>query len=66
LKVKIIGMSCEHCVRAVTRALLAVPGVTSATVSLQEKCARVEGNPDPEAVIEAIKNEGYEAEFESS
>ncbi|GMO19352.1 MAG: copper ion binding protein [Treponemataceae bacterium] len=35
------GMTCSHCVKAVTEALLAVDGVKAAKVSLEKKCAEV-------------------------
>ncbi len=35
-KLKIDGMSCQNCVRHVQKALQAVPGVASATVTLTE------------------------------
>lgn len=56
------GMTCHHCVRSVTEAATSVSGVKRAEVSLDSKTARVEGESvDPNAVIEAIKEEGYEA-----
>ncbi len=59
---KVEGMTCEHCVRAVTRALAKVPGVSRVTeVSFARGEARVEGTPDPGGVLTAIRNEGYEA-----
>ncbi|RMG57814.1 MAG: heavy-metal-associated domain-containing protein [Deltaproteobacteria bacterium] len=66
MKVKIEGMTCQHCVNAVTKALKSLPGVVSVRVSLEEKQAVIEGNPDPEKVLEAIREEGYEASVESS
>ncbi len=57
----VTGMTCNHCVAAVTRALKAVPGVTAADVSLEKKQAVVQGQADTGALIAAIKEEGYEA-----
>lgn len=63
-KIQVTGMTCMHCVGAVTRALQAVPGVDKAEVSLEEKQAVVTGNADPTALIAAIKEEGYSAEVQ--
>ena len=38
---KVTGMTCGGCVSSVTKALLAVPGVSGATVSLAEGAAQV-------------------------
>ncbi|NEV64320.1 heavy metal transport/detoxification protein, partial [Thiorhodococcus minor] len=48
---------------AVTKALQQVPGVEQAEVSLEEKQAVVTGTADPEALVAAIKEEGYAAEL---
>ncbi len=61
-ELKITGMTCQHCVGAVTRALQAVPGVNGVRVDLAEGRAWVEGDPAPEALIRAVVNEGYQAE----
>lgn len=62
LKLKIDGMSCDHCVRAVTRALTAVPGVEGVReVSLPRGEAIVDGTPDPAAAVRAVEAEGYAA-----
>jgi copper chaperone len=58
----VTGMTCDHCVHSVTNAAKETPGVTDAEVSLDEKRAVVHGdNIDSEAVIAAIREEGYEA-----
>ena len=60
-ELKIDGMSCDHCVAAVRKALEAVPGVTSAEVSLPEGRALVHGDADLEALVGAVEEEGYAA-----
>jgi P-type Cu+ transporter len=59
------GMTCGNCARHVTEAIQGVAGVRSATVSLESKNAKVRWNPGATAnipaVIEAVKNAGYEA-----
>ncbi|MCZ2108084.1 MAG: heavy-metal-associated domain-containing protein [Dehalococcoidia bacterium] len=62
IQFNIEGMTCDHCVRAVTTALKDTPGVTAATVSLESKSAVVEGdNIDIQKAIEAVAEEGYTA-----
>ncbi|EGV20403.1 CopZ family metallochaperone [Thiocapsa marina] len=58
----ITGMSCAHCVRAVTSALESVAGVESVEVDLDLARARVEGHADADALIAAVVAEGYGAE----
>ena len=59
------GMTCGNCARHVTEAIQSVPGVRSATVSLDSHIAAVRWTPeapqDTAAVIEAIEKEGYGA-----
>lgn len=62
IELKITGMSCDHCVRATTKALQNVPGVEKVDVTLNPGSAVVQGHADPEALIAAVKEEGYEAE----
>jgi len=58
----VTGMTCDHCVHAVTTALEDVPGVRNAIVSLEGKSAVVEGDEiDVSRAIAAIVEEGYEA-----
>lgn len=62
VQLSITGMTCDHCVKSVTTALKAVSGVSAAQVDLQSKSAVVEGDGiDTAKLIEAIKEEGYEA-----
>ncbi len=61
-KLTIKGMTCGHCVAAVTRALEAVPGVTAARVDLARAEAIVSGTAGTQALIRAVADEGYEAQ----
>jgi len=61
-EIKVGGMSCQHCVNAVDKAVRAVPGVTGASIDLAACTATVTGDFDRAAVVAAIKAEGYEAE----
>jgi len=56
------GMTCGHCVHAVTKALEGVPGVERASVDLAGGRASVEGEADPQALVRALVDEGYEAQ----
>ena len=56
------GMSCQHCVAAVTRALQAVPGVQSARVDLDSASAQVEGSAPAQSLVDAVVAAGYEAQ----
>ena len=60
---KIEGMTCDHCVHAVQKALSLVQGVRKAEVSLDQKQAVVqsEGPLDLPAAIQAVEEEGYKA-----
>lgn len=53
------GMSCNHCRMSAEKAILGVPGVTSATVDLQTKEARVEGTASAEAICKAVDEIGF-------
>ncbi|MEA4992957.1 Copper chaperone CopZ [bioreactor metagenome] len=53
--VNVDGMSCEHCVKAITNAVSALPGVSDVAVDLKAKTVTVEHAP--ELSLEKIKNE---------
>lgn len=58
---KVEGMTCHHCVMAVTKALESVDGVRSAKVDLEAGRAEVDGVADLQAMIAAVQEEGYQA-----
>jgi copper chaperone CopZ len=59
---RVDGMSCEHCVVAVTGEVGDVAGVQSVAVDLDSKLVRVSGaGIDDSAVIAAIDEAGYDA-----
>ena len=60
LNLKVAGMTCGHCVSAVSRAVGAVPGAGEVAVDLHRGEVTVGGDPDPAAVRAAIVEEGYE------
>ncbi|HUN90780.1 MAG TPA: heavy-metal-associated domain-containing protein [Burkholderiaceae bacterium] len=57
----VTGMTCGHCVAAVTRAIQAVPGVESVNVSLERAQAVVGGDADAKSLVAAVKEQGYAA-----
>lgn len=57
------GMSCGHCVRAVTGALSGLPGVGEVTVDLEAKTVTLDLDPSQtplSKIKEAIEDEGYD------
>jgi copper chaperone len=61
--IKVGGMSCEHCVKAVETATLALPGVQNAKVDLAAGSVTVEHDEAlaPLAAIRAaIEEQGYD------
>jgi copper chaperone len=62
---KVEGMTCHHCVMAVTKALESVDGVRSAKVDLEAGRAEVDGAADVQAMIAAVQEEGYQASLQA-
>ena len=62
IELEITGMTCDHCVKAVTNALKDVTGASDAVVSLEKKQATVTADlVDLGALIAAVEEEGYTA-----
>jgi Cu+-exporting ATPase len=61
LRLSILGMSCAGCVGVVENALNGVPGVTDVSVNFADHSATVKGQAEPERLIQAVKDAGYEA-----
>ena len=61
---QVTGMTCDHCVRAVTTELVLLDGVRSVDVDLAQGAVTVtsDGPLDREAVREAIDEAGYALE----
>jgi copper chaperone len=57
------GMSCGHCVRAITEAVQAKDPAASVRVDLAAKEVGVESALTAQQVIEAISEEGYVAKL---
>ena len=62
LNLKVSGMTCGHCVSAVSKVVRAVPGTADVEVDLRSGEVKVGGDPDPQAVCAAIAEEGYEVQ----
>lgn len=54
------GMSCGHCVKAITQAVQAKDPAADVQVDLGAKTVQVQSALPADAVLEAIKEEGYE------
>ena len=62
--IKVGGMSCQGCVKSVTKVLLELPGVSQAEVSLERGEALVAydaGKVTRDAMKQAIEAAGYES-----
>ncbi len=58
----VTGMSCAACSARVEKAVSAVPGVTSCSVSLLTGSMGVEGTASADAIVAAVRDAGYGAE----
>ena len=62
----VTGMSCAACSARVEKAVSAVPGVTSCSVSLLTNSMGVEGTASAEAVVSAVQAAGYGASLKDA
>ncbi len=62
----VTGMSCAACSARVEKAVTAVSGVTSCSVSLLTNSMGVEGNAAPQDIISAVVNAGYGASLKTA
>jgi len=60
--IKIKGMTCNHCVMAVTKALAEIEGVKNVKVDLKQGEASFDeaGSVDMDTIREKVKKAGYE------
>lgn len=61
MKIKINGMSCNHCKMAVEQALEKISGIKSFAVDLEKGEAQITGDPEPKQVVDSINKLGYTA-----
>ena len=61
---RVEGMSCDHCVKHVTKALLGIEGVKTAKVELGSKTAFIESDReiDKNIIAEVLDEAGYSLE----
>ncbi|WP_145130222.1 heavy-metal-associated domain-containing protein [Pseudomonas sp. URMO17WK12:I11] len=57
------GMTCGHCVKAVTQAVQALDSAAKVDVDLASKQVRVHSSANPAQIRAAIEEEGYQAEI---
>lgn len=60
--IKVNGMMCQHCKKAVTDGLAALEGVTSVEVDLDSKTATVEHDCEISLLVECIEDLGFDPE----
>ena len=63
ITVKVSGMSCQHCVKSVTNAVSALPGVSNVNVDLETGNVEVEADLSKtlsEEIKNAIEDQGYD------
>ena len=61
--INVKGMSCEHCVKAVTNAVTALPGIGGVAVYLKSGTVEVEHDPavtSIEKIKAEIEEQGYD------
>ena len=62
-ELRLRGLRCASCVGKAEKALLAVAGVTEATVNVADGSARVAGTASSEELVIAVERAGFEAEL---
>lgn len=56
----VVGMTCDHCVAAVTAEVAALAGISTVAVDLQGASLTVSGEAiDPQAIAAAVDEAGY-------
>lgn len=60
------GMKCDGCIAKARGALEDVPGYQASEFDLKEGVATINGNVDPQAVIQALSGVGYGAVVKSA
>lgn len=61
IKLKIEGMSCQHCVMSVKKAIDGVNGVTGTDIVVgSAKVLYDESKTNKDAIVDAVQNAGYQ------
>lgn len=58
--IKVNGMSCGHCVSAITKALAELDKMAKIQIDKASQTVRFDGDADQEEVVLAIQEAGYE------
>ena len=60
-RIKIQGMSCQHCVNAVTQTLSGIDGIRNVKVTLENNEAVFDSSPgvDMEKIKKAVEQQGF-------
>jgi copper chaperone len=61
-QLQVKGMSCQHCVKAVTKAIQALDAEAQVTVELPQGTVSVSTSLTRDQTVEAISDEGYEVQ----
>jgi copper chaperone len=61
-QLQVKGMSCQHCVKAVTKAIQSLDSSATVSVELPQGAVSVQTSLTREATAKAISNEGYEVQ----
>jgi copper chaperone len=59
LELEIKGMTCGHCVRAVTRAVQSLDPAATVAIDLPTGRAKIESGQSADAIASRIREEGY-------
>lgn len=54
------GMTCAHCEKAITRALLSLDAQASVVIDRQQKLVQIDSVQNREALAQAMAEEGYQ------
>ena len=54
-------MSCESCIKAVSKSLYELPGIVKVNADLQSQLVSVEGNAAPSSIVKSIQSTGRDA-----
>ncbi len=65
MKLRVKGMSCGHCAKAIREAISAVCAEARVEVDLEAGTVTVEGTDDRAAIAKAIEEAGYEVQEEA-
>lgn len=56
----VVGMTCDHCVKAVTSEVSTIAGISEVVVDLSQATLSFTGEIPRETIAEAVKEAGYE------